>query len=213
MITGGGRITENLLSIINGEYSVTIIDIDPDRCRYIASRYPDVVVVNTRASDVTTLKDENIGSYDIFLALTGSSEKNIVSCMVAREHGVERTVARIEDLQYIPEAESLMIDKIINKKLLNAGNILDSLMHTGHDETKCMLLDNAEIIGLSAKSGSKIVSKPVSQLGLPKDITIGGLIREGRGMLVEGSTRIEAGDHVIVFCKIGSLPKVERLFR
>lgn len=213
IVTGGGRITENLLSSIYHEYDITVIESDSERCQYIASRYPDVVVINTKANDVTTLKDEGIGRYDMFLALTGSSEKNIVSCMVAREHGVKRTVARIEDLQYIPEAESLSIDKIINKKLLNVSNTINSLIGNDFDETKCMLLDHAEIIRLTAHDGSKIVSKPIFQLTLPKEITIGGLIRDGKGMLVEGHTQIEPGDQVIVFCHIGALPKVEKLFR
>ncbi len=213
MITGGGRVTENLLSEVHGDYDIVVIDSDVMRCRYIASKFGDVTVVNTRASDVATLKEEGIGSCDMFLALTGSPEKNIVSCMVAREHGVSRTLARIEELQYIPEAESLSIDKIVNKKLLNVGKILNTLVETNFNGAQCMLLDNAEIIKLVAHPDSKIVSKPVSQLNLPKEVTIGGLIRDGKGFLVEGHTRIDPGDHVLVFCQIGSLPKVERLFQ
>lgn len=213
MVTGGGRITENLLRALSPDYQITLIESDAERSRYIASKFPGVIVVNTHANDVVTLKEEGIDDYDMFLALTGSSEKNIVSCMVAREHGVGRTVARIEDLQFIPEAESLSIDKIINKKLLNVGNVLNSLIETGPDETKCMLLDHAEVVMLTARSESKVAGKPIFKLSLPKEITIGGLIREGKGMLVEGNTIIEPGDRVIVFCEIGLLSKVERLFR
>lgn len=212
MITGGGRVTENLIDEIHDDYDITVIESDPERCYYIASKYPSVTVVNTEANDVSTLKDEGITSCDLFLALTGSSEKNIVSCMVAREHGVDKTLARIEELQYMPEAESLMIDKIINKKLLNVSKILDNLVETNFDKAQCMLLDQAEIIKITAKPDSKIVSGPISRLSLPKGITIGGVIRDGKGMLVEGSTVIKPGDYVLVFCHIGSLPKIEKLF-
>ena len=213
MITGGGRITENFLENIDSRYNITVIEQDTERCRHIASKFPNVVVVNTHANDVATLKEEGIENFDMFLALTGSSEKNIVSCIMAREHGVPRTVARIEDLEYIPEAESLLINKIINKKLLNVSVILNSLIETDFDKTQCMLLDQAEIIQLTAHVGSKIVSKPIFQLSLPREITIGGLIRDNRGMLVDGHTQIMPGDRVIVFCQIGSLSKVERLFK
>jgi trk system potassium uptake protein TrkA len=125
----------------------------------------------------------------------------------------KKTLARIEELQFIPEAESLSIDKIINKKLLNVSKILDSLVETHFDEAQCVLLDRAEIIKLTAKQGSKIVSKPVCELSLPTGITIGGIIRDGEGMLVEGRTCIKPGDNVLVFCNIGSLPKIEKLFR
>lgn len=213
MISGGGRVTENLLEEIHSGYDITVIEASTDRCCYIAGKFPDITVVNTKANDVTTLKDEGIGNFDLFLALTGSSEKNIVSCMVAREHGVPKTLARIEELQYIPEAESLSIDKIINKKLLNVSKILDSIVETDFDEAQCMLLDQAEIIKLTAHQGAKIVSKPLCELSLPAGITIGGIIRDGTGMLAEGRTCIESGDHVLVFSHVGSLPGIERLFR
>lgn len=213
MISGGGRVTENLLEIIaGGHYNITVIDPDRERCHAIASRFPRVVAVNAAASDVLTLKEEGIEKCDIFLALTGSSETNIVSCMVAREHGAPRTLARIEELEYIPEAESLSIDKIINKKLINAGSILNAILESDRATSQCVSLENAEIAGITVREGSKIVSKPIAGLSLPKGITVGGLIRDGRGQIVEGRTRVEPGDHVVVFCVAGTLPKVQRYF-
>ena len=213
MITGGGDVTANLLAALPADLAITVVEADRKRCGTLAMLRKGVTVVNSSANDVATLKEEGIGHCDMFIALTGSSETNIVSCMVAREHGVPKTVARIEQLQYIPEAESLSIDKIINKKKLNVGKILNMLVDSGEEEARCLLLDHAEIIELVAREDSDITSRPIFRLSLPKDITIGGLIRHGKAMLVEGSTQIEAGDHVLVFCRIGSLSKVERLFR
>lgn len=213
IITGAGQVTENLLQLIGSDYQVTVIDPDRNRCRIIAAKFPKTIVVNAAANDVATLKTEGIDNCDMFLALTGSSETNIVSCMVAREHGVPKTLARIEELQYIPEAESLSIDKIINKKLLNVGKILNVLIDLNTTNAQCMSLDQAEIIELTAREGSKIVSRPICELSLPNEITIGGLIRDNKGELVEGRTQIMPGDHVMIFCVSGSLSKVERLFR
>ncbi len=212
MITGAGRVTENLLGLIGTGYDITVIDPDRDRCRVMASRFPKAVVVNAKANDVATLNEEGIDRCDMFLALTGSSETNIVSCIVAREHGVPRTVARIEELQYVPEAESLSIDKIINKKLLNAGKILNVLLDANVATTQCMSLDKAEVTGMMAPTGSRIVSGPISGLGLPRELTVAGLIRDGHGMLAEGSTLIRPGDQVVVFFTSGAMSKVERLF-
>ena len=214
MITGAGRVTENLLEEIGQSYEITVIDPDRRRCSAIASRFPRAIVVNAAANDVATLKEEGIHRCDMFLALTGSSETNIVSCMVARQHGVKKTVARIEELQYMPEAESLSIDKIINKKLLNAGKILNMLLDSSiNTAAQCMSLDKAEIISLTAKEGSQIVGHPVSELSLPRELTIGGLIRDGEAILVEGRTTILPGDRVVIFFMAGALSKVERLFR
>lgn len=214
MISGAGEVTANLLERLSGKaIEVTVVEPDSGRCRVIASRFPKAVVVNARANDVDTLREEGIDRCDMFLALTGSSETNIVSCMVARQHGVAKTLARIEQLQYIPEAESLSIDKIINKKLINVGRIINEIMVSSDGQTSCMSLDMAEVVGLEAREGSRIVGRPVSEILLPRDITIGGLIRDGRGMLVEGRTVLRPGDHVMVFCVAGSLSKIEKLFR
>lgn len=213
MISGAGRVTENLLDLIYGQYNITVIDPDKERCGIIASRFPDVVTVNSRVNDISTLEDEGIDQCDMFLALTGSSEKNIVSCMVAREHHVGKTVARIEELQYMPEAENLAIDKIINKKLLNSGKILSVLLDCNMATAQCISLGTAEITEIIATADSKIVSAPVAELSLPRDITVGGIIRDRTGILAEGRTRILPGDHVVVFYMPGSLPKLSRFFR
>lgn len=213
MITGAGSVTENLLETIGKEYDITVIDPDRERCQVIASRFPDAVVVNALANDIATLKEEGIGKCDIFLALTRSSETNIVSCMVAREHGVARTVARVEELQYLPEAESLSIDKIINKKLLNSGRILSVLLDAEDPTARCMSLGPVEITEMVAKRNSGIVSGSVADLSLPRELTLGGVIRKGKGMLVEGRTEIQEGDHVVVFYEPGALNKVSRFFR
>ena len=212
MISGAGRVTENLLEFISRKYDITVIDPDRERCEVIASRFPEVVTVNAKANDIPALKEEGIARCDVFLALTGSSETNIVSCMVAREHGVEKTVARIEELQYLPEAESLSIDKIINKKLINAGKILSVLIDCNVSTSQCMSLGPADITEIVAGEGSRITSAPVSRLSLPFEFTVGGIIRNGKGMLVEGCTQISPGDHVVVFFVPGALNKVGKYF-
>lgn len=212
MISGAGRVTENLLEKIGKRYNVTVFDSDAGRCAQIAARFPDVVTVNAPANDVATLEEEGIARCGLFIALTGSSEANIVSCMVAREHGVARTVARIEELQYIPEAESLSIDKIINKKLLNAGRILSELLADKVASSQFLTPGSAEVTCLVAQPGSKVVSKPVAELSLPRGITMSGLIRDGKGQLVVGNTRIQPGDQVVILFVSGTLRKVERLF-
>lgn len=214
MVTGGGRITENLLKLLGGDYEVTVIEPDRERCRKMALQFPKAVFVNSTSNDVAVLKDEGINGCDMFLALTGSSEANIVSCMVAREHGVAKTLARIEELQYIPEAESLAIDKIVNKKQINTGMILNVILDSDTEAatTQCLSLDKAEITAIVASEGSKITSRTIGELSLPRELTIGGLIRNGKGMLVDGRTRIEPGDLVVVFFLSGGLAKVKRLF-
>ena len=214
MVTGAGRITENLLRLLSGSgLSITVIDPDRERCREMAFRFPDAVIVNARSNDVVTMKEEGVEQCDMFLALTGSSEANIVSCMVAREHGVRKTVARIEEFQYVEEAESLAIDKIVNKKQLNAGIVMNMLLGSDSATTQCLATDKAEVTVTVAAEGSRIVSRPNGELSLPAGLTIAGLMRDGTGRMVEGRTLVKPGDKVVVFFLTGSLAKVKRLFK
>ncbi len=213
MVTGAGRVTENLLDQLGQKYNMTVIDPNADRCRKVAEKFPKVVVVNASANDVNTLKEEGIDGCDTFLALTGSSETNIVSCMVAREHGVRRTLARIEELQYIPEAESLAIDKIINKKLLNTGKVLSLVLDNNVATSQCLSLDKAEVTEIKVPENSRIVSRPLSELSLPRGMTVAGLVRDGVGQLAGGHTRIMPGDYVVIFSISGIIAKIEKLFR
>lgn len=212
MITGAGRITENLLRLLGSGRSVTVIDPDRERCREMAFRFPWAVIVNARSNDVAVMKEEGIGHCDMFLALTGKSETNIVSSMVAREQGVAKTLARIEEFQYVQEAESLDIDKIINKKQLNAGMVMNMLLDSEMASTQCLVTDKAEMTMIVAREGCRMVSKPICGLSLPEGMTVAGLVRDGRGMMVEGRTQILPGDHVAVFFLTGILSKVKRLF-
>lgn len=213
MISGAGHVTENVIELISRRYDITVIDPDRERCNVIAARFPNVTVVNAKVNDMDALAEEGIAGCDVFLALTGSSETNIVSCMVARALGARRTVARIEQLQYVSEAESLSIDKIINKKLINAGKVFSELIDSSHSSAQCVSLGYAEIAGIRAAEGSRITSDRVANLSLPRNFTLGGVIRGDKGMLVEGSTMILPGDYVAVFYMPGALNKVTRYFK
>ena len=164
------------------------------------------------ARDVETLVEEGIDDMDAFIALTDSSETNILASLSAKEHGVYKTIAEVEDLQFISEAENLNIGTIINKKLLASSNIFQLLLDTDSSTSKFMALADADVAEIEVKPKSKITKAPVKDLSLSRDMTIAGLIRDGKGMLVSGNTHIQPGDRVVVFCLAGAIHKIERIF-
>ena len=149
---------------------------------------------------------------DAFIALTNSSETNILASLTAKEHGVRKTIAEVEDLQFISAAENLNIGTVVNKKLLASSTIFQMLLATDSSSSKFMALADADVAEIEVRPGSKITHGPVKNLNLSRDVTIAGLIRDGHGMLVTGNTVIEAGDHVVVFCLSGTIHKIEKLF-
>lgn len=213
MIAGGGKITDLLCGMASDEYDITVIEPDKERAQMLAEKYSGITVVNAGTRELSVLKEEQIDKMDIFMALTGSDEANIVGCMVAKESGVKRTVAQIEDISYIGEAENLWIDKVVNKKLITSASIIRSVLGSDIKVGNVFSLTDAEVAEIEVHEGSKITKAPVMDLRLPKELTLGGMIRHGRGMIIEGRTELKAGDKVIVILRTGSLLKAERLFR
>lgn len=213
MIAGGGKITSLICSKGKGRYRFTVVEPDRGMARELAERHPEVTVVNASARQLSVLKEEEIAKMDIFLALTESDESNIVGCMVAKEMGVKKTVARIEDLSYIAEAENLWIDKVVNKKLITSGEILRQVLNCDMKVGSLFSLEDADVAVIEVHEGSRISKAPVMELNLPAELTLCGLVRDGRGEIITGSSHLQAGDRVMVIFRSGSLLKVRRLFR
>lgn len=212
-IMGGGKITVRLVDMIGTDYKVKIIDNSIDVCRSLAEKCPDSEIVHGDARDIDLLVEEGIEDYDAFIALTGSSEANILTCLTAKELGVPKSVAEVENIHYITQAEGLNIGTIINKKLLASSSIFQLLLDSDSSSPKCLALTDAEVAELEVRKTSKIVGTPVKDLKLSRDMTLAGFIRNGEGQLVRGDTVLQPGDSVVVFSLSGSLNRIERLFR
>lgn len=214
MVMGGGRIAVRLAHLASDQFDITIIDNDLPICRALPEKCAGrkVKIIHGDARNNDTLREEGIGDVDAFVALTDFSETNILACLTAKEFGVEKTVAEVENIQFISEAEGLNIGTVINKKLLASSKIFQILLDADESSSKFMALADAEVAELEARPGSKITRAPVMDLRLSRDMTIAGLIRDGKGMLVTGRTEIRPGDHVLIFCLSGAIHKTEKLF-
>lgn len=213
LIMGGSRIGLRLMDLASDEFKFKVIEHNPERCRWLADRVPaNVTIVQGDARDNDVLIDAGIEETDAFISLTESSEANILACLTAKEFGVKKTVAEVENIQFISEAESLNIGTVINKKLLCSARIVQLMLDSDDSTSKCLALTDAEVAQIIVKPSAKILGKPVKDLRLSRDMTLAGLIRDGKGMLVSGMTVFQPGDQVVVFCLEGALHKIEKLF-
>ena len=212
LVMGGGKIAVRLSNMVDERFKITIIESDLARCHQLPQLCPGADIIHGDARDIDTLIDAGIDEVDAFVALTDSSEANILACLTAKELGVKKTVAEVENIQFISQAEGLNIGTIINKKLLASSSIFQLLLDSDSSNSRCLALADAEVAELEVKPGSKLTKAPVKDLKLPHDITLGALIRDNQGMLISGMTLIQPGDHVLVFCLHGAIRKVEKLF-
>ena len=212
-IMGGSRIAMNVCENLPDNIQVKLIEKDREKSYSLAEKVPgNVMVINGDGRDTDLLIRENIKECDAFIALTSNSEANILSCVTAKNLGVPKTIAEVENVDYIQMAEKLDIDTVINKKLITASHIHQFLLDADVSTVKSMNFANAEAAELVARPKSKITRKLVKELNLPKDMTLGGRIRNGVAEIIEGNTQIEAGDHVIVFCLDSAMSKIEDYF-
>ena len=213
MIMGGSRIAVRASQYIPDSMQVKIIESDLNRCHRLTDLVDDkVMIINGDGRDLNLLAEEGLKDTDAFVALTGNSETNILACLAAKRMGVTKTVAEVENIDYISMAESLDIGTVINKKMIAASHIYQMMLDADVANVKCLTFANADVAEFKVKEGSRITQKPIKEMGLPKGITIGGLIRNGEGMLVTGNTMIQPGDHVVVFCLEMMIKKAERFF-
>lgn len=212
LIMGGGKIAMRLCDMVGDRFDITIIDNNKAVCAMLPEKCPDAQILHGDARDPEMLVEAGIEECDAFIALSPSSESNILTTLAAKELGVAKTIAEVEDIQFIPQAETLNIGTIINKKLLATSSIFQLLLDADSSTSKCLALTDAEVAEMEVRPGAKITRSAVKDMHLDRNMTLAALIRNGHGMLVTGNTRFEPGDKVLIFCLAGSLHKVEKLF-
>ena len=213
MIMGGSRIAVRTAQYVPDHMQVKIVDNDINRCNRLTELLDDkTMIINGDGRDMDLLIEEGLKNTEAFVALTGNSETNILACLAAKRMGVEKTVAEVENIDYIGMAESLDIGTVINKKMIAASHIYQMMLDADVSNVKCLTFANADVAEFTVPAGAKITKHFIKDLGLPKGTTIGGMIRNGEGVLVTGDTLIQPGDHVVVFCLSMMIKKIEKFF-
>ena len=213
MIMGGSRIAMRATQLVSDAMSVKIIENDLSRCHWLTDMVDDnVMIINGDGRDYELLEEEGIGKVDAFVALTDSSETNILACLSAKRMGVFKTIAEVENIDYIGMAESLDIGAVINKKKIAASYIYQLLLDADVENVKCLTFANADVAEFVVKENARVTRTLVKDINLPKGATIGGLVRGDEGILVTGDTQIQTGDHVVVFCLSSMIKRIEKYF-
>ncbi|MDR2138343.1 MAG: Trk system potassium transporter TrkA [Tannerella sp.] len=213
IIMGGSRIAIRASQYLPDHIQIKIFETSRDKSVVLSETLPDnVMIIHGDARDTDLLRQEGIMHSQAFVALTENASSNILACMAAKRFGVYKTIAQVENIDYIPLAIKLDIGTVINKKLIAASHIYQILLDADVSNVKCLTLADANVAELIARPGSYITKKPVKDLKLPEDLTLGGLIRDGKPMIVEGNTLVRENDHVMAFCLNSAMSKLKKYF-
>lgn len=215
MIIGGNAIAAMLArKLVAQNIGVKVIEIDRERSIKFSQRVPEEVqVVNGDGRDSDFLFEEGINGYDAFVALTGGDETNMLSCVVAKKLGIPRTVAEVENTEYIRLAEEMGVDCVINKKLITAANIFRFTLGGKARFVKYMRGTNAEVVEYTVGEGSSVTRKPLKDIKFPTGAIVGGVIRGEEALIAVGSTQLQPGDRVAIFALPETMKAIDKLFR
>lgn len=213
MILGGSRIAQKTAEKLCDQFNIKIIEQNKERCQQIADKFSNILVINSDGRNLDLLREEGIEKMDAFVALTGNSETNILTCQLAKKMGVKRTVAEIENLDFISLAEEVNIGAIINKKQIAASFIYRFSMSSEISNVKCINSTEAEAVEVIARAGSKATRKLVKDLNFPDGAKIGGIIRDEQGFIATGETQIREGDKIVIFALPEAIKKIDKFFK
>jgi trk system potassium uptake protein TrkA len=213
MILGGSRIAQKTVERLGDHYNIKIIESDKIRSQQIADKLENVLVINGDGRNLDLLKEERIERMDAFIAVTGNAETNILSCHMAKKLGIKRTVAEVENIDFMGIAESMDIGSLINKKLIAASYIYKYTLGAQVAQAKCLTASEAEVFEFIASEGSKITQAPIKDIGFPEDATLGGIIRGQMAFVVKGETMVQPDDKVVVFALPSAIRKLDKFFK
>lgn len=214
MIMGGGNIAYHVIKNKPEDMRLKVIEQSEARCQKLSELLDadDAMVIQGDGRDTHLLFDEGIRSMQAFCALTPNAENNILACLAAKRLGVRKTVAQIENIEYVSLAEKLDIGTIINKKTITASHIYRMMMDTDVASVHRLTIANADVAEFIAQEGSEITRKPIHKMHFPKGVTLGGMVRDGVGQHISGNTQIMPGDIVVVFSLAGVIKEMDHYF-
>lgn len=212
-ILGGGRIGAAVAKEFEKEAEfVKIIEIDKARCENLSETLNRTLVINGDGRNSDFLYEEDVKTCDAFVAVTSSSETNILACVAAKKMGVAKTIAEVENIEYIRLAEEMGVDSVINKKVITAGRIFRFTFNSKVRIVKVLNGTDAEVIEYIANPDSPVTKAPIRDLHFPEGVVIGGIVRGNEARIAVGNTCIQAYDRVAVFALPHTLKKVEKFF-
>jgi trk system potassium uptake protein len=213
MILGGGELGLSVAKLLETKYNVTLIERDRNFCKKLSLSLRDSLIINGEYSNFDLMMDEGLQRMDAFIALTDNSETNIIASLTARNYGVFKTIARVENKEYTYVSQNIGVDSLINKKLFAANEIFRFIRKGKVEALTSLSGVDAEVIEYLVHKTNKLTRKPLKELHLPKGSLVGAVIRGDDVYIPDGDFQIDLGDKVIVLALPEDLGKLEQLFK
>lgn len=216
-IAGGGHIGAALAEQLQESHIVRVIEYSKSRAVEAARMLKDGVVYVGDATDVNKLKECEISDTDLFCSVTNDDEINVMSCLLAKQHGTRRTVALLSKDSYLRLIHGTTIDAGISPQRSTVSSILTHVREQNVKSAHRLRIGDAEILEIEIageRGQNRVVGKSVSQIKLPKDAQVAAVVRNKSVLDLDSNPQLEMEDHVVIFVgHSGQVPSALKPFR
>ena len=214
MILGGGKIGYYLAQRLeSSNVAVTIVEKDKERCKYLSEKLNHALIIHGDGTDINLLEEEDLSSQDAFIGVTGYDEQNLLMALVAKQMGVNKTIAKISRPNYINIIDNLDIDVALNPINITASDILRFVRGGKVVSVSLLLGGQGEVTEIITSKDFPIVGKPIAKLGLPEGIIIGAIVHNGEVIIPNGNTIIHPGDRIVVFSLTSDMAAFKKMVK
>ena len=218
-IAGGGKISLYLAQLLERtRVQVKILERDADRCRLISEQLPRSMVIQGESSDQQLLESERLSASDAFVALTDRDEDNLIVSLYALQQGVAKVIAKSNEQNYVGIAQSIGLDSVISPKLITAQYILQVVRGMQNSQGSVMNAlyrianGGAEAMEFTVSPATRGLDTPLKNLHLRPGVLIAVIARGDEIIIPEGSSRLMAGDSVILISRNSGILDLNDIF-
>lgn len=213
MIIGGTTLALETAKLLENDYNLTLVESSKERCKQLAAELENTLVIQARTDNYDLLLREGLQRMDAFIALTLNSETNIIASLTAKNNGVIKTIAQVENKEYIRISQDIGVDTFINTKLIAANNIFRFVRKGKVEAITGLHGVDAEVIEFVITKNNQLTRHPLKDLHFPATAIVGAVIRQEQALIPDGNFIFNQYDKVIVFTLPEAIKKVEALFR
>ncbi|UWG48633.1 TrkA, K+ transport system, NAD-binding component [Halanaeroarchaeum sp. HSR-CO] len=211
VIVGGSSIGYQVARLLEErDIGPRLFESDPDRARTIAEQLPRTTVMEHDATDLDFLEREHVAEADIVVATLDSDEKTLLAALIAKRVGVERTVAVVDEAQYVDLFEAVGVDVAVNPREVTAEEITRFTRERRAENVAILESGTAEVMELEIGADSSLTGRPISEAvrDFPEGVVIGAITRGGEFVVPRGDTVVEENDHLVLFAREGVVDDV-----
>jgi len=213
MIAGGGKAGFYLARMLEDfGASVKIIEINKQRCQYLATHLENVLVLNGDATDSALLNDENFDEMDAFVSTTGFDEENLLLALMAKKAGIEDVIAKISRESFETLITNMGVDMVLNPIDISASHIV-RMIKGASILSSHIIQGQAEFVHLAVDRDMSAQGKEIKSLKLPPGIAIIALQRGTEVILPDEDTKIMEGDRLVILSLLSESFDLEKLLK